>query len=352
MNFKRTLPTLGFLPSEIRFYNGNGDSSAGAYGGNGDVGGEPGGGEPGQGGGGGSPGAVSGPSAPSAEPSAPSASPDPSLAEAMNILGGAYPSVQPSAPVPSAPDLGINEAMNILQGAYPSTPTSTPTPSTPSDLSDLQNSFSPPSFPKAKGLTWGKAADTAAKIGISASVFGPYSFIGSLLGLFGGSFVAITAALGLNKGKGYTPGEAIDLGLAALGVPQPTAKSKANVKAETAPTQARGTPITPSPSPYAEAKSGGLSEGLFSIPVSQKPTSYLSTYYKTTAYPSLSTSLYGTPSGQAKATGGLMIFPTSAAGIEKEGSSLLKKQQPVIDTTSLLFLLGMGALGMVLRKAK
>jgi len=66
------------------------------------------------------------------------------------------------------------------------------------------------------------------------------------------------------------------------------------------------------------------------------------------AYPSLSTSLFG-----AKEGGGLMIFPTSAKGIEAEGSSLIgtqKKQEPVIDTTSLLFLLGMGAVGMVLRK--
>ena len=65
------------------------------------------------------------------------------------------------------------------------------------------------------------------------------------------------------------------------------------------------------------------------------------------AYPSLSMSLFGTPK---ESSGGLMIFPTSAKGIEAEGSSLLKKQEPVIDSKSILFLFGMTALGMVLRK--
>jgi hypothetical protein len=101
-------------------------------------------------------------------------------------------------------------------------------------------------------------------------------------------------------------------------------------------------------SPESLTLTEGNLEPILSLP--QKELSFPSTSYAKAGYPSLSASLFGI---MAKEGEGLMIFPSSAGGVEPEMSSLLqagKKQEPLIDTTSLLFLLGMGVVGMVLRK--
>jgi hypothetical protein len=103
--------------------------------------------------------------------------------------------------------------------------------------------------------------------------------------------------------------------------------------------------------PESSTPSEGNLESVLSLsPIEKAPSSYPSASYGKAGYPSLSTSLFG---ASKESSGGLMIFPTSTKGIEAEASSLLgpgKKQEPVIDSKSILFLFGMTALGIVLRK--
>jgi hypothetical protein len=326
---KNFLPLLGFLPSEIRFQNNNGNGDMDLAGG---FGAQAGGAQAGIG---------TGPDVPGAD------------------IPGGYG----EAPSP-APEMTLERAMEQLQGAYPSTPSpSLAITSEPSTMDDVSRAFSPPSSEPAltegrptsqavfefeegkaepsRGLTIGQMADKAAELGIRASGLGPYGLIGAIFGLFGQACITLT---------GHKPGELIDMGLTALGLTQAPAPS---AKTETAPAPApsvRGTPI--SVIEYSGMKSEGNLESVLSLSPAQKaPSSYPSRYYAKTPPQSLSTSLFGvTEKVTAKEGGGLMIFPSSASGIEKEGSSLLKKREPVIDSTSMLFLLGMGVVGMVLRK--
>ena len=266
--------------------------------------------------------------------------------------GADIPGGYGESPSPS-PNPNLNEAMNLLQGAYPSTPSPAPAPaSAPYSMDNLSKTFSPPEPApeggKAKGSTLGQIADKMAEWGIRTSGLGPYGLIGTLFGLFGKACIDTTAAFGLNEGKGYTPGQLIDLGFGALGVKEGLGKTegKAEAPSVSAPS-ARGAPITGTAKGYSEKTSEPSLESVLSFtPIQKAPSSYPS-YYGGSAYPALSMSLF-----QAKENGGLMIFPTSGGAIEPEMSSLVKKQEPVIDTPSIFFLMGMGLLGAVLRGKK
>ena len=224
--------------------------------------------------------------------------------------------------------------------------------SAPSTIDNLSNAFSPFEFEesevetsKGKGLTFGQLSDKAAAWGITLSRYGPLGVVGGFFDLFGKAFIDVTAAIGLNEGKGYTPGQAIDKGLTALGMTQAQAPAQAQAQPSSTPL-ARGAPITLSPDGYKGMKSEGNLESVLSFsPAPKAPSSYGSPYY--TGYQPLSMSLF-----QAKENGGMMIFPTSGGGVEPEMSSLMKKEQSIINTPNLLFLMGMGLLGIVLRGKK
>lgn len=164
--------------------------------------------------------------------------------------------------------------------------------------------------------------------------------------------IAMIAAKGLQATTGQKPAASIfgALGLAESKGPAPAPAPTPSPVPSVAPQgySLKGAPI--SIGPYQGESPGG---GISSIPVT-----FQAAMPSPRPYPSLSTSLFGP---QKESSGGLMIFPTSTRGVEPEGSSLLKKQdvsgagpfrrqEPLVDTTSLLFLLGMGAVGMVLRK--
>lgn len=321
---KKFLSLLGFLPSEIRFFNGNGNGD-----GNGDAG-------------------IGGPGGVGSQTGG--------AVGTGGVLGGETPSGE--VPTGGSPDLSLDEAIGILGGAYPSAQPSTP--SAPSNLSDLENAFSPPSFeftPEGEpiaGTTVGFGRPGAMPSGGLTQV--GVNFVGALidilsglLGLFTGQpavGIGVSSAQTLSqRTTGKTLGQKFAAEAKAVTFAAVNVQAQApSAKVESAPVSpsTKGTPITISP--YSGQISEGLNEGLFSIPITQKePSSY---YAKTTSVP-LSTSLFG---AGKESGGGLMIFPTSTKGIEAEGSSLLKKQEPVIDTTSLLFLLGMGVVGIVLRK--
>jgi hypothetical protein len=345
MDFKRNNPFLGsylgFWPSEIRFFNGNGGDSEGGLNGA-DLGMDLGGGFGAQVGG---------------------------AMGTGGVLGGEAPG---GAPEVQGPD-GL---FDINLSAYSPAPDVFLEPSIPSTMDDVSKAFSPPSpafieFEEGRtGLplssewpsesrfvsTWqgivreventlqgmiearpGQIKDI--KKAVDAIIYG-------LLGVIGiaqPEAAPALASIALGKGLIEKVGEkTLGQKIAEAAIPEPTFVSA--WERHYGFTSPASPAITASPD--SEAKSEGLSEGLFSIPVSQKePSSYLSTYYGKTGYQPLSMSLF-----QAKEGGGLMIFPTSGKNIEPEGSSLLKKQGPVIDSKALFFLVGMGALGMVLRK--
>ena len=239
----------------------------------------------------------------------------------------------PGADIPGPSDYGPSGLFDIELSAY--SPGPTPSPTEPSDLPDLSKAFSPasaviefeegPELPSKFDIS--RVLDITGKTGLTiAAMSNPaFALAAGVINLAAGLFKEIT---------GITFGQFVNAlmgGEPAKGMEKGPMASVPSV---------RGTPITPGE--YNAPKTEGLNLGLFSVPLSQKePSSY---YAKPSSVP-LSMSLFG-----AKEGGGLMIFPTSAKGIEAEGSSLLKKQEPVIDTTSLLFLLGMGAVGMILRK--
>ena len=351
MNLKKTLSVLGFLPSEIRFQNSNGNGDMDLAGGFGAQAG----------------GAVStgGQIEISAEPDRPGA----------DIPGG-----YGEAPSPS-PNLSLNEAMNLLEGAYPSTPSPTlATTSEPSTMDDVSKAFSPPSpafveFEEGRaGLPLSSEWPSESRFvstwqGIVREVENTLqgmiearpgqikdikhmadTIIYGLLGVIGiaqPEAAPALAGVGLAKGLIEKAGEkTFGQRIAEAAVPEPTFAGAWERH------YGFTSPVSPeiTASPFTEAKSEGLSESLFSAPLAQKEPSFPVTSYRGTVYPSLSTSLFSLKTGTEKESAGLMIFPTSASGIEKEGSSLLKKQEPLIGTPSLLFLFGMGAVGLVLRK--
>ena len=242
------------------------------------------------------------------------------------VLGGGTPS---GAPEIQGPD-GL---FDINLSAYSPPPDVVPEPTAPSTIDDLNKAFSPvpevtptqewPSesrFVEAWGHPTAPYSEPTAKgIGIilDQTVKTILSFVpfGNLIK--GWVDVLFGAPLGTTVSKGLA-GVRMTRGESAM---------------------SKFTSLESSP------PSEGNLESVFSLsPVEKAPSSYPS-YYGGTAYPALSMSLFG-----AKEGGGLMIFPSSTAGAEPEMATLTKKQEPLIDTTSLLFLLGMGAVGMVLRK--
>ena len=339
---KNFIPFLGFLPSEIRFQNGNGngdgdagisldlgggfslDLSTGGL----SLGAEPGQCEV-------STGITGAGEAPSSDLNEASYSPD--------FTGYAF-EASPSVSEPSAsPDLS-----EAFSPAY--SPQISPEEGAP--ITGTTSAFAREGFfdlPHG-GLTQQGATFTGGLIDIGLG----------LLGMFTGIFGALGVALGQLTSKsfeGKTLGPTIAGKFQATSFPAVNVQAQPSVKSSTQPSaqpsaqpSTKGTPITLSP--YTGSKTEGNLESVLSLSSAQKaPSSYPSTYYAKTPPQSLSTSLFGvTEKVTAKEGGGLMIFPSSASGIEKEGSSLLKKQEPVIDSTSMLFLLGMGVVGMVLRK--
>jgi hypothetical protein len=248
-------------------------------------------------------------------------------------------------------DKGLGGRFNIELEGYtpPPDPLPSSVPSEPSryEMDNLNKAFSPaePQVSEpSKGKTLGEAVDKFAQWGITMSKFGPYGLIGAFFDLFGKACIGITGALGMNDGKGHTPGGLIDQGLAALGLGEVQLSSGKGLAPSGPGPSPRGTTITMSPDGYTEKISAAGLESVLSFSPAQKAPSSYPSYYGGSAYPALSMSLF-----QAKENGGLMIFPTSGGAIEPEMSSLVKKQEPVIDTPSLLFLMGMGLLGVVLR---
>lgn len=339
IEFKRTIPILGFLPSEIRFWNGNGDNGNdgvdGSYGGAGAGEGGPIGGATGFGG------AVSGPSGEiGAEPSG--------LNDAFNPPTQETPfdiETAPYTPPSTYPDL--SEAF---------------APPKPFDIEMAQ--YTPPLSFETEAKITGTTLSTTPKSYVMPKpglTKGWASFIGDLFDItLGGifSFVqgAQIAGFFVRAGEKATK---IDLSKeitkALEGFFQPVRGTSLITPTEAEEIAVQPAQPTPTPTPSRSAQnqtpisladySGSLGAGISSI-----PTTFESAVSKST-YPSLSTSLFTI---QKKEEGeGLMIFPTSTKDVEKEGSSLLgtgKKQEPVIDSKSILFLLGMGAVGMILRK--
>jgi hypothetical protein len=296
---KHFIPLFGFLPSEIRFQNGNGN-------GNGDLSG----------------------------------------ADFGMDIGGGFTMDVSTGEISLSAEAGQSEvsseitgmseaspAFNIEMQGYTPPPESSYTPSASPDLSEI---FSPsePTWPsetrfveawehpvapysEATAKTVGLLFNEAARFVFNYIPFGGYIKRG-FDALFGEPLGAIIEK-GLT-GARMTRGE---MAMSEFISPEPQISTEGNL------------------------------ESVLSLSVPQKePSSYPSTSYVKAGYPSLSTSLFSVTErvSPKESSGGLMIFPTSTAGIEKEGSSLLKKQEPVIDSTSMLFLLGMGVVGMVLRK--
>lgn len=222
--------------------------------------------------------------------------------------------------------------------------------SAPSSLPDLSEAFSPPGQPidittqiegyeqaveGQKGeFTLGlhpSIADTLGRI-IDVLIDAVFSFVP-------GAQPVGFAVHGLERIGKTTPGQQFAGFLKGSYQGQPAPSTQAQPSpALSISRPSRGYQSNISLTDYTESYEGGI--GAISVtPQAAIPSSK--------AYPSLLMSLFGTPK---ESSGGLMIFPTSTKGIEAEGSSLLKKQEPLIDTTSLLFLLGMGVVGMVLRK--
>jgi hypothetical protein len=276
------------------------------------------------------------------------------------VLGGEVPS---GAPEIQGPD-GL---FDINLSAYSPPPDVVFEPSKPSGLPDLEKAFSPPGqlidittqipgYEQAvagqkRGYTFATEKEGKAVAGLIDLV------VGTLVGIFTSGTTAIATAFGLAAGRtvGISPGTLaigalakdkygnLVVGSTPLG---PSVPAQAQTQAQAAPSPSvKGIPITMSPEGYKGKTSEGNLESVLSIPSSQKAPSSYPSYYGGTAYPALSMSLF-----QAKESGGLMIFPSSAAGAEGEMSSLMKKQEPAIDSKSILFLFGMTALGMVLRK--
>jgi len=355
VNLKRIL-LLGFLPSEIRFFNGNGGDgdmdlaggfgaqAGGAVSGEGQLGAEP---------------DVPGADIPGGYGEAPSPSPAPDLTQSLfNPEISDYTAPPESSYGTPSPAPGLTQGLfNPEISDYTAPPESsygTPSPSPaplgsewPSEsrfvstwqgiVREVENTL--------QGMIEARPGQIKDIKHMADTII--YGLLG-VIGIAQPEAAPALAGVGLAKGLIEKAGEkTFGQRIAEAAVPEPTFAGAWERH------YGFTSPVSPeiTVSPDSEAKSEGLSESLFSVPVTQKePSPYLSTYYAKTGYQPLSLSLFGSPSMAQKEAAGLMIFPSSASGIEKEGSSLLKKQEPLIDTPSLLFLFGMGAVGLVLRK--
>jgi hypothetical protein len=286
------------------------------------------------------------------------AAPDVNINEAF--APPAFTFTEPSYEAPPFPDVNINEAFEFAQP-----PSFFAKPSLTQPISVTESNLALAKFAiDALNAVWGLFGLALGVLGFAPTPAAPAAR-GTSLGLGLGE-----KGLGLFGVKTSEKGW-LSEAIVSVFAPQTVAALQSQ-KAQTAPAPApavavspapvssqsyspKGTPISMTPGtpvPYS------MESSVFAIPVTPEAAMPLSK-----PYPSLSTSLFGIPSAPKKEERGLMIFPTSAKGIEPEGSSLLKKQdvsgagpfkkqEPVFNTTSLLFLLGMGAVGIVLRKGR
>jgi hypothetical protein len=262
-------------------------------------------------------------------------------------------------------DRGLAGKFDIEYEGY--TPPPESVPSVPPTIDDLTNAFSSPppepsptpspipgsEWPSESRFidTWGNVVKEVEKTlqGMAEARPGQLkdiknwadAFLYGLLALIGitqPQTAPAIAGITLTKGVIEKAGEkTLGQRFAGAVVPEPTfASAWEKTYGFTSP----ATPEIETASPQSE---GNLEAILFVSPAQKAPSSYGSPYY--TGYQPLSMALFG-----AKEDKGLMIFPSSAGGVESEMSSLVKKQEPLINTSSLLFLMGMGLLGMVLRK--
>ena len=244
----------------------------------------------------------------------------------------------------------------LSEPAISSPPPEPSAPPEPSTLDDLTNAFSPQYAPPETFPTEpSKAPDTVAERAVidvcRELAFEGATLVGGLIDILLGAVFAFVqgaqiAGFAVRSGEKLaetTIGKQVRDWLLMDGKPS-TQRQATPSPSVSAPALARGAPITLSPDGYKGSKSEGNLESVLSFTPTQKAPSSYPSYYGGSAYPALSMSLF-----QAKESAGLMIFPTSGGAIEPEMSSLMKKEQSIIDTPSLLFLMGMGLLGVVLR---